>query len=632
MATIESTISLNDKFSPQVNKMSQALDKMTSACKGVETATQQMSSGINSAADSSIKKFGLLSAAAFGVYQAYKKAAEFIAGAMNLSDEYAQTNARLNLMNDGLQTTAQLQNLIFDSAQRTGQKYAETADFVAKLGLLSGNAFPSNKETVAFAEQISKHLNIAGTDAAAAQGSMLQLQQALSMGVLRGQELNSVMQGMPTVIQAIEKELGVSRRELREMANDGQISADIIKRAILNSVDETNKKFEAIPVTFTAAFNKIGNVFNKAFEPVWEVLGSIANNKNLQTFVDNLYPIAAVVAAVIASSIGAIKSFASTSVPILQYVFGTFTTLAVNGFNVANALFSTFFPFAVGLLASYAAYWAIVNGQMVLNTGISAAIAAWQSVLAATTWAIATAKAAWTAITYGAIAAQLLLGLVLAALSSPIVLISALVIGAIGIFAGWAAAGGNLRDVLASAFEGIVDATEWMVNSSTKLINFLIAAYNKAGSVLGKVLGYDFTEVGTIEYKADFSSFKDKWSNAIRGGTIIDTLKGDLGIKPFELTDNRFNLDTTSQQALQDTAKNTKGIKDAMEITEEDLKYYRDLAEREIIQQFQVSEIRVDMSGMNNNISTEADIEDVAAVLKESIEDQLVMSTEGEHE
>jgi tape measure domain-containing protein len=165
-----------------------------------------------------------------------------LSAALNLSDQLTTTTARMNLMNDGLQTTQDLQNMIYLSAERARGSYQATADAVSKLGLMAGDAFGSSQEIIAFMEQINKQFTIAGTEAAGVDAAMLQLTQAMASGVLRGEELNSIFEQAPTIIQSIADYLDVPIGSIREMAAEGQITADIVKAAVFAAADETNCK------------------------------------------------------------------------------------------------------------------------------------------------------------------------------------------------------------------------------------------------------------------------------------------------------------------------------------------------------------------------------------------------------
>lgn len=199
-----------------------------------------------------------------------------IKAVVNLSDSIASVTSRLDLMNDGLQTTAELNNMIFQSAQRSRGAYLETANLVTQLGMMAGDAFSSSQEIVAFAELLNKQLVISGANGASASAAIFQLQQALASGVLRGEELNSVLEQAPVIAQTIADYLGVSIGELRELGSQGAITADVVKNAMFAAADETNAKFAEMPMTWSQVFTTFKNTAIQTFEPILNVVGKLA--------------------------------------------------------------------------------------------------------------------------------------------------------------------------------------------------------------------------------------------------------------------------------------------------------------------------------------------------------------------
>lgn len=199
------------------------------------------------------------------------------------SDAVAQTKARLDLMNDNMQTTAELQNMIYESAKRSRGAYLDTADAVAKMGVLAGDAFSSNEETIAFMEQVNKHFVIGGADTQQQQAAILQLTQAMASGVLQGEELRSIMENAPTIATAIEDYLGVSNG-LKDIASEGQITSEVVKEALLGAAEETNAKFESMPKTFGQIWIEFKNNAIKAFQPILEKINEIANSGKLEEY------------------------------------------------------------------------------------------------------------------------------------------------------------------------------------------------------------------------------------------------------------------------------------------------------------------------------------------------------------
>lgn len=207
-----------------------------------------------------------------------------VSGLVNLSDTFTQTTARLDLMNDGLQTTQELTQMIYQSAQASRGSFTETANMVAQLGTLAGNAFKNTQgivntqEIVAFAEQLNKQMAISGTSAQEGSAAMLQLTQAMSSGVLRGEELNSVMEQTPMIANTIAEYLGVSTGKMREMAAEGQITAEVVKNAMFWAAEETNAKFEEMPMTWAQVWQSFQNTAMMVFQPVLNAINAIANN------------------------------------------------------------------------------------------------------------------------------------------------------------------------------------------------------------------------------------------------------------------------------------------------------------------------------------------------------------------
>ena len=199
-------------------------------------------------------------------------------GILNLSDSLVTTTARINMMNDGLQTTGELNQMIFASANRSRGSYAETAAMVSKLGTLAGDAFGSSKEIVAFAEQLNKQMALSGTSTAEAQGAMIQLTQAMASGTLRGEELNSVMEQMPMIANTIADYMGVTKGEIRALASEGKITATVVKNAMFAAADEVNAKFEEMPVTWGQVWTKFQNYGTMALRPVLLGLSFLAQH------------------------------------------------------------------------------------------------------------------------------------------------------------------------------------------------------------------------------------------------------------------------------------------------------------------------------------------------------------------
>ena len=179
---------------------------------------------------------------------------------LGFSDAQAQVNARMNLINDGQQTTAELNELIYQSALRAKSSYFDTADAVSKMGLNAKNAFSSNQELIAFTEQVNKQFKIGGASAQDQSNAMVQLTQAMAAGVLRGQDLNSILAAAPGIARTIEESMGWASGSIKKYAEDGKVTAQVVKNALLDMADQTNAKFESIPMTLSDAMTMGKNI------------------------------------------------------------------------------------------------------------------------------------------------------------------------------------------------------------------------------------------------------------------------------------------------------------------------------------------------------------------------------------
>ena len=263
--------------------------------------------------------------------------------ALDISDELTQTTSRLDMMNDGVQTTAELVNMVYAAAQDARGSFSQMADVVARFGNNAKDAFSSSEEVVAFADLIQKHMTIAGASTQEAANAELQLSQALGSGVLRGDELNSIFEQAPNLIQNIADYLDVPIGKIREMAADGELSADVVKAAIFSAADDINSKFNEMPMTWGQMWQSMQNTALIAFQPVLQRLNDLANSEAFQTFVQN--------------AVEAMATLANIVLNIFELV-GT-----VGGFIADNwSVISPIIYGVIGALAVYAAYLGIVKG------------------------------------------------------------------------------------------------------------------------------------------------------------------------------------------------------------------------------------------------------------------------------
>ena len=310
MASIRETLTLEDQFSANLTRYitlgvqaAGVTENMQASLLNIETATAATATAVDRLTDQLLEMNTTSRQATAGADALLGKLKSLVAtyagmqgikSLVGLSDTMTQTTARLDMMNDGLQTTAELNQMIYESAQRSRGSYQATADMVAKLGNLAGDAFNSSQELVDFAEQLNKQIALSGASTQAADAAMLQLTQAMSSGTLRGEELISILEQTPTIARSIAEYMGVSVGTMREMASEGAITADVVKNAMFAAAEETNAKFEEMPMTWGQVWTSFQNTAIMAMQPVLSAINMAANN------LDILIPIVATAGAAFA--------------------------------------------------------------------------------------------------------------------------------------------------------------------------------------------------------------------------------------------------------------------------------------------------------------------------------------------
>jgi len=600
---------------------------------------------------------------------------------LDLSDTLTSTTARLNLMNDGLQTTQDLQNMIYLSAERARGSYQATADAVSKLGLMAGDAFGSSEEIVAFMEQINKQFTIAGTEAAGIDAAMLQLTQAMGSGVLRGEEYNSILEQAPNIIQAIADYMEVPKGQLKDMAADGAITADIVKAAMFAAADETNEKFASMPKTFSQIWTSFQNTALMAFQPVLNRLNEIANSDAFQQFVNNAIEGLSVVAGI------ALEIF-DLLVSVAGAVADNWSWLSPIIYGVAAAL------------AVYYGYLLITKAIEAISTGVKIALAVASYAHAAATGAEASATAAATAAQYG-----LNTALLACPITWIIILIIALIalfyaavaavnkfvgtsVSATGIICGvFAVAGAFIGNLFVTLINFVIDIFVVLWNFIAAFANFFANVFNDPVAAIARLF-FDLVDtilsllqslasaIDTI-FGSNLAGAVSGWRDSLSGWVDSTFGKGtevmakvnasDYHLERFEysgawdagysfgegIEDTISNFDPSSLfntnipsasdyadlsnytgsigDGVGDIADNTGSIKDSLDITEEELKYMRDIAEQEAINRFTTAEITIEQTN-NNNVSGSMDLDGVVSGLTDAVNEAVDIITEGVHE
>lgn len=602
--------------------------------------------------------------------------------ALNISDELVQTTSRLNMMNDGVQTTAELVNMVYAAAQDARGSFSQMADVVARFGNNAKDAFSSSEEVVAFADLIQKQMTIAGASTQEAANAELQLSQALGSGVLRGDELNSIFEQAPNLIQNIADYLDVPIGKIREMAADGELSADVVKAAIFSAADDINSKFNEMPMTWGQIWQSMQNTALIAFQPVLQRLNDLANSEAFQTFIQ-----------------GAIEAMA-TLANILLNVFD----LAVSIGTFIGDNWSIIAPIVYGIVAALTAYIAIsaivaaINGIMAMAEGVKAAA---QMMATGATFAETAAQQGLNAALMACpltwiIMLILALIVVIFAVCNAIAKMTGIANSGFGVITGGvnvviqffknlgltvaniALGIGNAIAALASnmmtAFHNaICNVQSWFYNllsTALSVIEGICAALNKlpfvefdysgissaaddyaakASEAAGNKEDYQSISDAFNEGFTTFDAFQDGWASdafnagAAWGDGIADKVSNFSLSDVFGQTDipnvgdytSGFN-DAIANSGVGDSIgnidDNTGKIKDSLDVTEEDLKYLRDIAEQEAINRFTTAEINVDMSGMQNTVNSGDDIDGFMTKLTDSVNEAVDNMTEGVHE
>lgn len=602
--------------------------------------------------------------------------------ALNISDELVQTTSRLNMMNDGVQTTAELVNMVYAAAQDARGSFGQMADVVARFGNNAKDAFSSSEEVVAFADLIQKQMTIAGASTQEAANAELQLSQALGSGVLRGDELNSIFEQAPNLIQNIADYLDVPIGKIREMAADGELSADVVKAAIFSATDDINSKFNEMPMTWGQIWQSMQNTALIAFQPVLQRLNDLANSEAFQTFIQGAIEAMATLANIllnvfeVAASVGAfIGDNWSIIAPIIYGVIAALGAyLAIMG--IVNAITAI----SAAIDATKAAADALAAGQTFLWTvqqyGLNAALAAcpitWIIVLIialiAIIFAVCNAIAKMTGIANSGF------GVITGGVNVVIQFFKNLGLTVANIALGIGNAIAALASNMMTAFHNAICSVQsWFYNllsTALSVIEGICSALNKlpfvefdysgissaaddyaakASEAAGNKEDYQSISDAFNEGFTTFDAFQDGWASdafnagAAWGDGIADKVSNFSLSDVFGQTDipnvgdytSGFN-DAIANSGVGDSIgnidDNTGKIKDSLDVTEEDLKYLRDIAEQEAINRFTTAEINVDMSGMQNTVNSGDDIDGFMTKLTDSVNEAVDNMTEGVHE
>ena len=635
MATIRSQMVLNDGMTSVLRKISGALTTTLDAFEQMQRASGQSINsaqfaaarsqlvGANTELDKMADNFQKAGSKADGLMGKISGIAAGIASIatvqklVTLSDDVTSAQARLNLLVTDGGSVDELEAKIMASANRSRSAYLDTASAVAKLGLNAGNAFDHDMDQViAFMEQVNKQFVIGGATAQEQSNAMVQLTQAMAAGALRGEELNSILDSAPGIARAIEQYMGVAEGSIKEYAAEGKVTAQVVKNALFSVADETNAKFESMPMTWAQVWTMMSNIALQALEPVLTFINWLANN------IEIIGPLVLGVAAALAVYLIATKGVAAAT---------KVWTAVQTAFNAVMTLNPVFL---------------IIMGIILLIALIYAVVAAVNRVTGASTSA--------TGIICGAV-------LVLAAI------IGNTVIGLLNAIIQF------IWSIFVEPFLGII---EWILNvcnggfnsfgdAVANLIGNIISWFLSLGKVVTKIIdaifGTDWTgglnalqdkvlawgknensitldrEAPTIDHRFEYG---DAWSKGYDFGTGVENKIGGMfnmgdggGFDMSSMMGDGGGFDMSSMMGdVGSIAGDTGSIADSLSVTDEELEYLRDIAERDAINRFTTAEVKIDMTGMTNKIDGSADIDGIITELTDGFTEALVTAAEGVHE
>ncbi len=556
----------------------------------------------STASDTLFKKIKRVAAAYLGI--------QTVKAGINLSDTMTQNTARLNLMNDGNQSTEELQKMIYQSAQSSRGNFLDVSQVVSKLGILAPNAFKSNQEAILFSELMAKSFKIGGASQQEQSAGMYQLTQALASGRLQGDEFRSIMENAPILAQAISKSLGVSIGTLREMSSEGKITSDVIKNAMFSASQEINSQFESIPMTFTDVITRVKNAAIQGFQPIAKQINGIVNSDRVKQFVNMSVVLIGKLTSVLSSSIDLIAGIGAAiydNWSLIAPVLGT-VVAGITAYNVALGVIAVKTAIVKGATL---AYNLALIAQSVLHRAANQALiestaAQWKLNAAVLsfpgTWIVAGIMLAVGALYLGVAAFNKFTGATISA--------TGIITGAIyGI-------GAHIYNMIATSVNMFISFAEFLANVFTNpivaikrlFINLGLSILGVIKSVMGivdKIIDTGIsdklsemesnlqvklegtTAEGYKDFKTatggklDYMQLKDTGEAVTKGYKTGENLSNSLSLTS-NLGLNSGMMDQTNSY-LSQISGNTAKTNTSLDLTKEELKYMRDLAEQEVI-------------------------------------------------
>lgn len=653
-----------DKMERYYIKAAQNQDRFN---KGLLTGTGHATGLTNQ-----IGKIAAAAGAAFGVKQLF-----------SLSDQMTSNTARLNLIVDDGGSVEALEAKIMASAQRSRAAYLDTASAIASMGANAGAAFSGNDELIAFMEQVNKQFVIGGASAQGQSAAMLQLTQAMAAGALRGEELNSILENAPGIARAIESYMGIAEGSIKQYAQEGAITAEVVKNALFAAADETNAKFESMPMTWGQIWTSMQNRALTVLDPILTKLNGIANNEQFSTVADGALQAFSVIASVATVTLDAVFGLGAAIVDnwswISPIVYGIITALAIYvgylGVMKAAELLSTGAKIAM-CVASYAhaaatgteasATAAATAAQYGLNAALYACPITW--IVLAIIALIAVFYAAVAAVNHFAGTSLSATGIICGAFAVAGAFIINLILGVVNFVIGIGVEIYNLIATFANFFANVFnDPVGAIINLFAGMFDFILGIVQSAASLIDTVLGTDMSgavagfrntvatkveeivgEQVEVMQKLDASDYQiqrieygDAWAAGNSFGQGIEDTVGGL-FSGFSTDPSNMGADLGGggagyvpydelSKGVGDISDNTGSMAKSLEVSGEELEYLRDIAERDAINRFTTAEVKIDMTGMTNKIDGGADLDGVIRELTDGFTEALVTAAEGVH-
>lgn len=608
MATLKAMFKLFDRYSRTADVIEKKTDKATDKILKASGATDQFNKKLEQTGASANKGSNGLGK--------YISIAAMVAGAvkgMNIADEYTNTAARLGLITNGLEEQKALQEEIFAAAKRSRGAYSDMAGAVSKMGLLAGDAFGSNDELIAFTELVQKSFKVGGASQSEQSSAMLQLTQAMSAGKLQGDEFRSIMENAPMIADAIAKYTGKSKGELKELSKEGEITSDIIKNAMFMAADDINGKFKEMPMTFGDIWNQIKNGGIKAFGPVIEKISALINTDEFQVFLNGLI-----------SGFNLAASAASWLIDTIINGWGTIgPILALIGGVLLVAMITKLWAMVPPLIAQAAAwlsiYWPILLIIAVIALAVAAARqfgASWEEIIGFVGGIIGTfATFFYNKFVYIWNAVAAFINFFGNVFNNPIASIKALFFDLMVNVLGFI-------EKMAQGIEDLINKILGMVGVEVDITSGITNLKNNLAAKSAEIKD----EAGLVEYVKS-KEFMDYSEGYEKGSTMAKNIVSNIGDALGGLTD----IFTDNGTAYEPTIIEGTGIDGTVEVdmSDEDLKYLRDIAEREYINKFSTATLAPNVTFKFGDIHETADVNTIKGSLEKIMREEIAVAAEG---